>query len=139
MAIAASTLDSLLDLLAGAILWFTHLSVKNIYIDKHPIWKLRLQPVGIISLLQSCHSGSINHWVWHSFVFRVVFVLYEGFQVLVQALEQLIEDKPSAKMTSSQLIWLNSIMLTATGVKLILWIYRRSSRNIIVRAYALGA
>ncbi|XP_065868710.1 metal tolerance protein 4-like isoform X2 [Euphorbia lathyris] len=48
IAIAASTLDSLLDLMAGGILWFTHVSMKNINIYKYPIGKLRVQPVGII-------------------------------------------------------------------------------------------
>ncbi|GAU46646.1 hypothetical protein TSUD_246730 [Trifolium subterraneum] len=48
MAIAASTLDSLLDFMAGGILWFTHLSMKNINMYKYPIGKLRMQPVGII-------------------------------------------------------------------------------------------
>uniref|UniRef100_A0A453IK10 Cation efflux protein transmembrane domain-containing protein n=1 Tax=Aegilops tauschii subsp. strangulata TaxID=200361 RepID=A0A453IK10_AEGTS len=48
IAIAASTLDSLLDLMAGGILWFTHLSMKSINVYKYPIGKLRVQPVGII-------------------------------------------------------------------------------------------
>lgn len=48
IAIAASTLDSLLDLMAGGILWFTHLYMKQINIYKYPIGKLRVQPVGII-------------------------------------------------------------------------------------------
>lgn len=48
LAIAASTLDSLLDLMAGGILWFSHLSMKNIDIYKYPIGKLRVQPVGIV-------------------------------------------------------------------------------------------
>ena len=48
IAIAASTLDSLLDLMAGGILWLTHLSMKNINIYKYPIGKLRVQPVGIV-------------------------------------------------------------------------------------------
>lgn len=48
LAIAASTLDSLLDLIAGGILWFAHLSMININIYKYPIGKLRVQPVGII-------------------------------------------------------------------------------------------
>ena len=48
IAIAASTLDSLLDLMAGSILWFTHLSMININIYKYPIGKLRVQPVGIV-------------------------------------------------------------------------------------------
>ncbi|KAM7523241.1 hypothetical protein LguiA_013143 [Lonicera macranthoides] len=48
IAIAASTLDSLLDLLAGGILWFTHLSMKDINIYKYHNGKLRVQPVEII-------------------------------------------------------------------------------------------
>jgi divalent metal cation (Fe/Co/Zn/Cd) transporter len=48
IAIAASTLDSLLDLMAGGILWFTHLSMKSINVYRYPIGKLRVQPVGII-------------------------------------------------------------------------------------------
>lgn len=48
IAIAASTLDSLLDLMAGGILWFTHLYMKQVNIYKYPIGKLRVQPVGII-------------------------------------------------------------------------------------------
>ncbi|KAI5671687.1 hypothetical protein M9H77_12051 [Catharanthus roseus] len=116
LAIAASTLDSLLDLMAGAILWCTHLSMKNINIYQYPIGKLRMQPVGII-------------------IFAAVMATL-GFQVLVQAIEELIKDEPSKKMSSIQLLWLYIIMLTATGVKLVLWIYCRSSGNKIVRAYA---
>ncbi|XP_027067397.2 metal tolerance protein 4-like [Coffea arabica] len=116
LAIAASTLDSLLDLMAGGILWLTHLSMKSINIYKYPIGKLRVQPVGII-------------------IFAAIMATL-GFQVLVQAVEQLVEDKPSAKMTHDQLVWLYSIMITATVVKLALWVYCKSSRNEIVRAYA---
>ncbi|XP_008791872.2 metal tolerance protein 4-like [Phoenix dactylifera] len=116
IAIAASTLDSLLDLMAGGILWFTHLSMKNINIYKYPIGKLRMQPVGII-------------------IFAAVMATL-GFQVLIQALEQLIADEPPENMSSTQLIWLYAIMLTATVVKLVLWLYCRSSGDKIVRAYA---
>ncbi|KAE9598878.1 hypothetical protein Lal_00022414 [Lupinus albus] len=116
IAIAASTLDSLLDLMAGGILWFTHVAMKNINIYQYPIGKLRVQPVGII-------------------IFAAVMATL-GFQVLITALEQLLENNPSARMTSEQLIWLYSIMLTATVVKFILWLYCRSSGNKIVRAYA---
>ncbi|XP_043693613.1 metal tolerance protein 4-like isoform X1 [Telopea speciosissima] len=116
IAIAASTLDSLLDLMAGGILWFTHMSMKNINIYKYPIGKLRVQPVGII-------------------IFAAVMATL-GFQVLIQAMEQLIKDDPSEKMTSDQLVWLYTIMLSATVVKLGLWIYCRTSGNTIVRAYA---
>ncbi|CAK9183459.1 unnamed protein product [Ilex paraguariensis] len=116
LAIAASTLDSLLDLMAGAILWFTHLSMKNVNIYKYPIGKLRVQPVGII-------------------IFAAIMATL-GFQVLIQAVEELIQDEPPGKMTSDQLIWLYSIMITATVVKFCLWIYCKNSRNDIVRAYA---
>ncbi|KAL6522366.1 Metal tolerance protein 4 [Orobanche minor] len=116
LAIAASTLDSLLDLMAGGILWFTHLSMKSINIYKYPIGKLRVQPVGII-------------------IFAAVMATL-GFQVLVQAVQQLIKDEPTGKMSSNQLLWLYVIMLTATSAKLVLWIYCRSSGNKIVCAYA---
>ncbi|CAN7061895.1 hypothetical protein Bca4012_095585 [Brassica carinata] len=116
IAVAASTLDSLLDLMAGGILWFTHLSMKNINIYKYPIGKLRVQPVGII-------------------IFAAVMATL-GFQVLLEAAEQLIKNEPSEKMSHDQLVWLCSIMLSATVIKLVLWIYCRSSRNHIVRAYA---
>ncbi|MBA0603300.1 hypothetical protein Gorai_003450 [Gossypium raimondii] len=59
-----------------------------------------------------------------------------GFQVLIEAVEQLIQDKPSEKMTSQQLVWLYTIMLTASAVKIVLWFYCRSSGSKIVRAYA---
>ncbi|KAL5206949.1 hypothetical protein ABZP36_031384 [Zizania latifolia] len=116
MAIAASTLDSLLDFLAGGILWFTHLSMKSVNIYRYPIGKLRVQPVGII-------------------VFAAIMATL-GFQVLIQAIEQLVENKPGGKMTLDQLTWLYSIMLSATAVKLALYLYCRSSGNSIVRAYA---
>ncbi|KAF5471313.1 hypothetical protein F2P56_011756 [Juglans regia] len=116
IAIAASTLDSLLDLMAGGILWFTHLSMKSINIYKYPIGKLRMQPVGII-------------------VFAAVMATL-GFQILIQAVEELVKDEPSEDMSSSQMIWMCTIMISATVVKLLLWIYCKSSRNEIVRAYA---
>ncbi|KNA14900.1 hypothetical protein SOVF_103030 [Spinacia oleracea] len=116
LAIAASTLDSLLDLMAGGILWFTHLSMKNINIYKYPIGKLRVQPVGII-------------------IFAAIMATL-GFQVLIQAVEQLIKNEGADKMTSEQYIWLCAIMISATVVKLVLFLYCRSSGNEIVRAYA---
>ncbi|KAK1390748.1 Metal tolerance protein 4 [Heracleum sosnowskyi] len=116
IAIAASTLDSLLDLMAGGILWFTHLSMKNINIYRYPIGKLRVQPVGII-------------------IFAAIMATL-GFQVLIQAIQELIKDDPPPRMNSNQLLWLYTIMLTATVVKLALWLYCKSSGNDIVRAYA---
>jgi len=52
------------------------------------------------------------------------------------AVEELVKDKASEKMTTDQLIWLFTIMLSATVVKLALWLYCRTSGSDIVRAYA---
>uniref|UniRef100_A0A0D6QRB0 Uncharacterized protein n=1 Tax=Araucaria cunninghamii TaxID=56994 RepID=A0A0D6QRB0_ARACU len=116
LAVAASTLDSLLDLIAGAILWFTNRSMTNTNIYKYPIGKLRVQPVGII-------------------IFAVVMATL-GVQILIEAVKQLIENNPSTKMTHVELEWLYVIMISAIIVKLALWLYCRKSGNEIVRAYA---
>ncbi|PHT66034.1 hypothetical protein T459_30459 [Capsicum annuum] len=57
-------------------------------------------------------------------------------EVLIHVVEQLVENKPPKKMTLNQLAWLYSINLTASVVKLALWLYCKSSGNDIVRAYA---
>jgi len=59
-----------------------------------------------------------------------------GFQVLITAAQQLIENSAPEKMSYDQLVWLYSVMIFATLVKLALWLYCRSSGNKIVRAYA---
>lgn len=45
MAVIASTLDSLLDLLSGFILWFTAYAMKKPNKYNYPIGKKRMQPV----------------------------------------------------------------------------------------------
>jgi divalent metal cation (Fe/Co/Zn/Cd) transporter len=45
MAVIASTLDSLLDLLSGFILWFTAHAMKKPNKYSYPIGKKRMQPV----------------------------------------------------------------------------------------------
>jgi divalent metal cation (Fe/Co/Zn/Cd) transporter len=68
IAIAASTLDSLLDLMAGGILWFTHLAMKNVNIYKYPIGKLRVQPVGIIIFAAIMATLGMSLWFFLPFV-----------------------------------------------------------------------
>ncbi|KAM7268951.1 hypothetical protein ACFE04_024448 [Oxalis oulophora] len=48
LAVIASTLDSLLDLLSGFILWFTDHAMRRPNEHSYPIGKNRMQPVGII-------------------------------------------------------------------------------------------
>lgn len=45
LAVIASTLDSLLDLLSGFILWFTAYAMRKPNYHQYPIGKNRMQPV----------------------------------------------------------------------------------------------
>lgn len=56
LAIIASTLDSLLDLLSGFILWFTAFSMQTQNPYQYPIGKKRMQPLVCIILLKIMHS-----------------------------------------------------------------------------------
>ncbi|XP_050278742.1 metal tolerance protein 4-like [Quercus robur] len=116
LAIAASTLDSLLNLMADGILCFTHLAMKNRNIYKRPIGNLRMQTVGII-------------------IFAIVMATL-GFQVFLRAAEELIKGEPSEKLSKSKLIWICTIMISAIVVKLALWIYCKSLKNDIGRVHA---
>lgn len=62
LAVIASTLDSLLDLLSGFILWFTAHAMKTPNQYHYPIGKKRMQPV-------VCHSKSVA--LFYIFVFQV--------------------------------------------------------------------
>ncbi|KAM7514814.1 hypothetical protein LguiA_004397 [Lonicera macranthoides] len=117
LAIAALTIHSVLDLMAGFILWITHWFMKKTNLYKYPIGKLRVQPVGIIILI--CHRHG------HSWIASAR-----------RGSRQLVQDGSSEKMSRMQLFWLYSIMLIAAGVKFFLWIYCKSSGSKIVRAYA---
>ena len=52
LAIIASTMDSLLDLLSGVILWWTVYSMKNLNKYLYPIGKKRRQPLVSIEFLR---------------------------------------------------------------------------------------
>ncbi|MCD7464465.1 hypothetical protein HAX54_052786 [Datura stramonium] len=91
-----ATLDSLLDLMAGGILWLSHLSMKHINIYKYPIGKLRVQPVGIS-------------------IFAAVMATL-GFQVLIQAVEKLVENKPPEKMTRDKLDHYFDVVTNVVGL-----------------------
>ncbi|BBN10259.1 hypothetical protein MPTK1_5g02190 [Marchantia polymorpha subsp. ruderalis] len=116
LAIVASTLDSLLDLLAGMVLWFAHSSMQSKNQYKFPIGKLRVQPVGIV-------------------VFAATMTTL-GVQVLVTGVQQLTEGDAGRTLSAEQRNWLIVIMGSAIAVKLALYIYCRTSESEIVLAYA---
>lgn len=117
LAIVASALDSLLDLLAGAILWFTKWSMQHINKYKYPIGKARMQPVGIV-------------------VFAAIMATL-GMQVMLTGIQELIEANSSYSLSTRERAWLISVMSTVILIKLGLFLYCRTFQSDIVRTYAM--
>ncbi|TKW13235.1 hypothetical protein SEVIR_5G086900v4 [Setaria viridis] len=115
MAVIASTLDSLLDLLSGFILWFTAHAMKKPNKYSYPIGKRRMQPVGIIVFASI--MGTL------------------GFQVLIESGRQLITQE-HANFKLKQELWMVGSMSSVAVVKFFLMLYCRTFKNEIVRAYA---
>lgn len=116
LAIIASTLDSLLDLLSGFILWFTAFSMQTPNPYQYPIGKKRMQPLGIL-------------------VFASVMATL-GLQIILESVRTLTSDENEFSLTKEQEQWVVGIMLSVTIVKLLLVVYCRSFTNEIVKAYA---
>ncbi|XP_073266803.1 metal tolerance protein 11 isoform X3 [Populus alba] len=116
LAIIASTLDSLLDLLSGFILWFTAFSMQTPNPYQYPIGKKRMQPLGIL-------------------VFASVMATL-GLQIILESVRALLSDESDFDLTKEQERWIVGIMLSVTLVKLVLMIYCRSFTDEIVKAYA---
>ncbi|XVE52743.1 hypothetical protein DITRI_Ditri02bG0147900 [Diplodiscus trichospermus] len=116
LAIIASTLDSLLDLLSGFILWFTAFSMSTPNPYQYPIGKKRMQPLGIL-------------------VFASVMATL-GLQIILESLQTMISDEDQFNLTKDQERWVVGIMLGVTLVKLLLMFYCRTFTNEIVKAYA---
>ncbi|KAL6980465.1 Metal tolerance protein 11 [Sarracenia purpurea var. burkii] len=116
LAIIASTLDSLLDLLSGFILWFTAFSMQTPNPYQYPIGKKRMQPLGIL-------------------VFASVMATL-GLQIILESVRTLLSDDKEFNLTNEQERWVVGIMLSVTVVKLFLVVYCRSFTNEIVKAYA---
>ncbi|XP_008233556.1 PREDICTED: metal tolerance protein 11 isoform X1 [Prunus mume] len=116
LAIIASTLDSLLDLLSGFILWFTAFSMQSPNPYQYPIGKKRMQPLGIL-------------------VFASVMATL-GLQIILESMRTLVSDEGGFRLNKDQERWVVGIMLSVTLVKLLLMLYCRTFKNEIVKAYA---
>ncbi|KAG9438997.1 hypothetical protein H6P81_019162 [Aristolochia fimbriata] len=116
LAVIASTLDSLLDLLSGFILWFTAYAMGRPNLYKYPIGKKRMQPVGIV-------------------VFASVMATL-GLQILLESVREIIT-KSQIDLDPEKEKWMIGIMTSVTAVKFVLMVYCRRFDNEIVRAYAL--
>ncbi|XP_042493936.1 metal tolerance protein 10-like [Macadamia integrifolia] len=115
LAVIASTLDSLLDLLSGFILWFTDHAMRKPNHYSYPIGKNRMQPVGII-------------------VFASVMATL-GFQILLESVRELVT-KSHPSLDHEKEKWMIGIMVSVTIVKFGLMIFCRRFKNEIVKAYA---
>ncbi|TYJ95590.1 metal tolerance protein 9-like [Cucumis melo var. makuwa] len=115
LAVIASTLDSLLDLLSGFILWFTANAMRKPNQYRYPIGKNRMQPVGIV-------------------VFASVMATL-GIQILLESARELIS-KVQPDRDPDKVKWMVGIMAAVTVVKFCLTIYCRRFANEIIRAYA---
>ncbi|XP_022149619.1 metal tolerance protein 9-like [Momordica charantia] len=115
LAVIASTLDSLLDLLSGFILWFTAYAMRKPNQYRYPIGKNRMQPVGIV-------------------VFASVMATL-GIQILLESARELIS-KAQPDRDPDKVKWMVGIMASVTVVKFCLTIYCRRFTNEIIRAYA---
>ncbi|KAG0558723.1 hypothetical protein KC19_10G048800 [Ceratodon purpureus] len=115
LAIIASTLDSLLDLLSGFILWFTAISMRKQNPYLYPIGKKRMQPLGIL-------------------VFASVMATL-GLQIILESVRTLIAKEHSIALAESR-DWVIGIMVGTTVLKFMLMVYCRSFSDEIVRAYA---
>ncbi|KDP27701.1 hypothetical protein JCGZ_19824 [Jatropha curcas] len=115
MAVIASTVDSLLDLLSGFILWFTDYAMRKPNQYRYPIGKQRMQPVGIV-------------------VFASVMATL-GLQILFESGRELIT-KVQPERDLSKVKWMIGIMISVTVIKFVLMVYCRRFQNEIVRAYA---
>ncbi|XP_044509198.1 metal tolerance protein 11-like isoform X1 [Mangifera indica] len=116
LAIIASTLDSLLDLLSGFILWFTAFSMQTPNPYQYPIGKKRMQPLGIL-------------------VFASVMATL-GLQIILESVRTMVSDEDDFDLSKEQERWVVGIMLSVTLVKLLLVVYCRAFTNEIVKAYA---
>ncbi|KAI9162114.1 hypothetical protein LWI28_024016 [Acer negundo] len=114
LVVIASTLDSLLDLLSGFILWFTAYKMKNSNQYSYPIGKKRMQPVGIIVFASVMSSL--------------------GLQILLESIRALVNNSRH-EMDSEKEKWMIGIMTSVIAIKFFLMIYCRRYKNKIVRAY----
>ncbi|KAF2546650.1 hypothetical protein F2Q70_00020010 [Brassica cretica] len=126
MAVIASTLDSLLDLLSGFILWFTANAMRKPNHYSLSYWQTTYATCGMESLCLLPDGYS-----WTTSFARVRKAT--SLQVITQFFLLL---KTAIHMNSTEEQWMIGIMASVTRVKFLLMLYCRGFQNVIVRAYA---
>ncbi|MBA0600445.1 hypothetical protein Gorai_006632 [Gossypium raimondii] len=137
LAIIASTLDSLLDLLSGFILWFTAFSMSTPNPYQYPIGKKRMQP--LVSMLTApCCKCFFEQPLSDAYpdidpmhdTHKLSFSVWQGMAAILENTDD------EFNLTNEQERWVVGIMLGVTLVKLFLVFYCRTFTNEIVKAYA---
>ena len=72
LAVIASTLDSLLDLLSGFILWFTAYAMRKPNHHQYPIGKNRMQPVVTVFYFFHLEHSHFGNTLISSYIFIVL-------------------------------------------------------------------
>ncbi|ORX83403.1 manganese tolerance protein 2 [Basidiobolus meristosporus CBS 931.73] len=114
LVVIASTIDSFMDLLSGAIIFYTATVIRHVNYYHYPIGKSRMEPLGII-------------------VFSAVMITC-FFQVMVTSFENLLNPEAPETLVLSPL----TIMLLFSNivVKFFLWLWCRTMTSNSVQALA---
>ena len=108
LAVLASMIDSLMDLLSGAIIWYSaRLRSNTTDGDRYPVGKARMEPLGII-------------------VFAAVMVT-SFMQVMLQAFERLIEGSEEPPVDLGFVILL--LLALNIVIKFFLWLWCRTMKD----------
>lgn len=94
MAVIASTLDSLLDLLSGFILWFTANAMRKPNQFHYPIGKRRMQPVVCFCVCFVCSDSSLTSYFYElTCLTRNIYIILAkpGHKTCVSACERLMK------------------------------------------------
>jgi divalent metal cation (Fe/Co/Zn/Cd) transporter len=120
LAIIASVLDSVLDLVVGLLLWFARRAVKNENKYKFPIGKARMQPLGIVVFAAIMGTVSLQ-------------IVTQGFiQIFSPSSEPTLP--PLRDGLEFKSLFVIIVMVCNIVLKGILWIYCRTFKNEIVQA-----
>lgn len=108
LAVLASMIDSLMDLLSGAIIWYSaRLRNNTTDGDRYPVGKARMEPLGII-------------------VFAAVMVT-SFMQVMLQAFERLVEGSEEPPVDLGLVILL--LLALNIVIKFLLWLWCRTMKD----------
>lgn len=116
LALIASALDSLLDMLSGLILWYTSMKMRKPNPQLYPIGKQRMQTVGIL-------------------VFSAVMASM-GFVIVIISVEKLVSKEKAVDLKGNKAYLVIVIMGVSIVVMFALAAYCQTFKSKLVRAYA---